>query len=352
MATRRPLVQIAGDIQELPLGDQLDVSIIPPVSASPAGLSGQVQYNNNGSLGGAANLLISSEGDPLIQVVDGRLAPAIPPVDRLVLFGRRFGPSGGRVMVAAMGPSGMDYVLQPSIWRQKISRWNAAGGSTTVPGVDGMPAISTGGMAISRGVATTNALTRAKRIGYVSSTTAGNYAGVYQAVAQYTLGNGLVGGFFMSCRFGVSDTILRSAARTFVGMSSSTVAPTNVDPATLTNSIGIGHTASDTNWYFYYGGTTAQKRMDLGSNFPINNTDLLDFSLWSPPDANGVIYFCLERIALNALYITYGTINSNGSAVYLPSNTTLLAFRAWRNNNTAAAAVGIDISSIYLETDW
>jgi hypothetical protein len=55
---------------------------------------------------------------------------------------------------------------------------------------------------------------------------------------------------------------------------------------------------------------------------------------------------------LNAQYITYGTINSNGSAVNLPSSTTLLAFRAWRTNNTAAAAVGIDISSIYLETDW
>lgn len=352
MAIRRPLVAVDGDIQEIPLGDQLDSSVVPPAMVTVGGLSGQVQYNDNGSLGGAANLLISSEGDPLIQVVDGRLTPAIPPVDRLVLFGRRFGPSGGRVMVAAMGPSGMDYVLQPSIWRQKVSRWNAAGDANTVPGVDGMPALSTGGTATSRAVATTNALTRAKRLGYVSSATAGSYAGVYQAAAQFTLGNGTAGGFFMSCRFGVSDATLQSAARTFVGMSSATAAPTNVDPATLTNSIGIGHTASDTNWYFYYGGTTAQKRMNLGSNFPINTSDLLDFSLWSPPNAIGVIYFYLERIALNARYITYGTINSNGSAVYLPSNTTLLAFRAWRNNNTAAAAVGLDISSIYLETDW
>lgn len=352
MAIRRPLVAVDGDIQEIPLGDQLDSSVVPPAMGTVGGLSGQVQYNNNGSLGGAANLLISSEGDPLIQVVDGRSTPAIPSVDRLVLFGRRFGPSGGRVMLAAMGPSGMDYTLQPSIWCQKVSRWNAAGGANTVPGVDGMPALSTGGTATSRAVATTNALTRAKRIGYVSSATAGSYGGVYQAAAQFTLGNGLVGGFFMSCRFGVSDDTLQTAARTFVGMSSSVAAPTNVDPATLTNSIGIGHTASDTNWYFYYGGTTAQKRMNLGSNFPINNTDFLDFSLWSPPNANGVIYFCLERITLNAQYITYGTINSNGSAVYLPSSTTLLAFRAWRTNNTAAAAVGIDISSIYLETDW
>ena len=352
MAIRRPLVAVDGDIQEIPLGDQLDSSVVPPATVTVGGPPDRVQYNDNGYLGGAANLLISSEGDPLIQVVEGRLTPAIPPDDRLVLFGRRFGPSGGRVMVAAMGPSGMDYVLQPSIWRQKISRWNAAGDSNKVPGVDGMPALSTGGTAISRAVATTNALTRAKRIGYVSSATAGSYAGVYQAAAQFTLGNGTVGGFFMSCRFGVSDATLRTAARTFIGMSSAVAAPTNVDPATLTNAIGLGHAASDTNWYIYYGGSTAQARISLGANFPINDTDFLDFSLWSPPNANGVVYYHVERVTLTQSYFAYGVLGPGTAGVTLPANSTLLAFRAWRNNNTAAAAVGLDISSIYLETDW
>ena len=347
MATRRPLVQVAGDIREVPSGDALDPAVIPA-----AGTSGQVQFNDAGALGGAANFLVSAEGDPILKVVDGRFIPATPSADQLVLYGFRYGSAGGRVMAAAMGPSGMDYPLQPSIWRKKISRWNAPSGATTVPGVDGMPALAAGGTIVSRAVATTNALTRAKRLGYFSSTTAGNYAGVYQAAAQFTLGNGTVGGFFMSCRFGVSDAMLQTAARTFIGMSSSVAAPTNVDPATLTNAIGLGHTASDTNWYIYYGGSTAQARISLGANFPINNTDFLDFSLWSPPNANGVVYYHVERVTLTQSYFAYGVLGPGTAGVTLPASSTLLAFRAWRNNNTAAAAVGIDISSIYLETDW
>lgn len=347
MAIRRPLVQVAGDIREVPSGDALDLAVIPA-----AGTAGQVQFNNAGALGGAANFLVSAAGDPVLKAVDGRFIPATPSADQLVLYGFRYGSAGGRVMAAAMGPSGMDYPLQPSIWQQKICRWNAPGGATTVPGVDGMPALAAGGTATARAVATTNALTLAKRLGYVSSTTAGSYAGVYQAAAQFTLGNGTVGGFFMSCRFGVSDATLQTAARTFIGMSSSVAAPTNVDPATLTNAIGLGHTASDTNWYIYYGGSTAQARINLGANFPINNTDFLDFSLWSPPNANGVVYYHVERVTLTQSYFAYGVLGPGTAGVTLPASSTLLAFRAWRNNNTAAAAVGIDISSIYLETDW
>ena len=352
MVTRRPLVQVAGDIREIPAGDTLDPAIVPPTSVSAAGSPGQVQFNDAGALGGAANLLVSAEGDPILKVVDGRFIPATPSADQLVLYGFRYGSAGGRVMAAAMGPSGMDYPLQPSIWRQKICRWNAPGGVTTVPGVDGMAALMAGGTATSRAVATTNALTLAKRIGYVSSTTAGNYAGVYQAAAQFVLGNGTAGGFFMSCRFGVSDATLRTAARTFIGMSSSVAAPTNVDPATLTNAIGLGHTASDTNWYIYYGGSTAQARISLGADFPINNTDFLDFSLWSPPNADGVVYYHVERVTLTRSYFAYGVLGPGTAGVTLPASSTLLAFRAWRNNNNTAAAVGLDISSIYLETDW
>lgn len=347
MTSRLPLVNVNGDIKELPSTDNIDGSRI---GLSPSS-NNNVLYNNDGVISNMQNLGVHNN-DPVLIVDSSYEVPTVPNVDTVKLYATRFGTNGGRVMPAVFEPSGMNYVLQPSIWRQKISRWNAPGGGTTVPGVDGMLALSTGGTATSRSVATTNALTRAKRIGYVSSTRAGNYGGVYQSVAQFTLGNGTIGGFFMSFRGGVSDATMQKAARTFIGMSSATAAPTNVDPATLTNSFGFGHTASDKNWFFYYGGSTAQTRVSLGTNFPINNKDFYDFTLWSPPNENMVVYYYVERVTTTAQYFTYGFVNSNGSSVYLPSNTTLLAFRAWRNNNTAAASVGLDISSIYLETDW
>ena len=270
--------------------------------------------------------------------------------DTVEIFAKRFGPSGSRVMPAAVGPSGMDYTLQPSIWRQKISRWNPPGNSTSVPGIDGFGTFTAGGTATSRNVAVTNSLTRAKRLAYVSATTAGSYGGHYLNQAQFTVGNGSnVGGFFYSCRFGISDAVIQAVARTFVGLSSNTAAPTNVDPATLTNSVGIGHKENDTNLFIYYGGSAAQTRIDLGANFPVNLTELYDITLWSPPNANSVIYYYVERIGTS--FTASGTLSGTPGTT-TPANTTLLAHRAWRNNNTAAAAVALDISSVYTETDW
>jgi hypothetical protein len=319
------------------------------VTASAAGSTGQIQYNNAGALGGSANAKIDS-GDLIIGSTGSN--PSTPASDKVKLWAKRFGPSGSRTMLAAVGPSGLDYTLQPAMWRQGVAFWRPPGNATTVPGVFGMAAPTTGGTGTSRSVATTNALTRAKRIAYVSTAIAANYAGHYSTAAQYTLGNGTIGGFFYSCRFGTSDASLQSAARTFVGISSSVAAPTNVDPGTLTNCIGIGHNAADTNWFIYYGGSAAQARIDLGVNFPINTTDLLDFTLWSPPNQSGVVYYYVERITTTGNQVASGQLGPGTAGVTLPATTTLLAHRAWRNNNTVAVAVGIDLASVYWETDW
>jgi len=43
----------------------------------------------------------------------------------------------------------------------------------------------------------------------------------------------------------------------------------------------------------------------------------------------------------------------NGGGVSLPAPTTLLTYlQAWRSNNATAAAVGLDIMSDYVETDY
>lgn len=281
-------------------------------------------------------------------------APTVPTTDAVSIFGKTFGGAGGRTMVAAVGPSGMDYTLQPAMWRQNVAMWKPPGGSTTLPGVFGFPAPTALGTATLRSIATTNALTRTRRLAYVTATTAGLVCGHYSTLAQYTLGTGTgLGGFFYSCRFGVSDTALQSAARAFCGMTSSIVSQTNVDPATLVNAIGIGHIAADTNWYVYYGGSTAQTRISLGTDFPINVTDLIELTLWSPPATAGVVFYNVTRIsATGVTYETGGQLGPGTAGVTLPASTTLLAHRVWRTNNTAAAVVAVDVNSVYIETDW
>ena len=186
---------------------------------------------------------------------------------------------------------------------------------------------------------------------YLLSAIAGNLSGHYLTVAQVTVGDGTNGGFYKICRFGTSDAATVAGARMFVGVSSTTSAPTNVEPSTLTNSIGVGHGASDTNLKIYYGGSAAQTPIDLGSNFPANtlSTDVYELALFAPASSNNTVYYEVNRI--NTGDVATGTLTGTAGTV-LPSSSTLLAYqRAWRCNNATAKAVGLDIMSDYIETD-
>jgi len=72
--------------------------------------------------------------------------------------------------------------------------------------------------------------------------------------------------------------------------------------------------------------------------------------MWSPPNVDGVIYYHVEIVGTSN--IVNGKLGPGTAGVTIPLNGTLLTHRAWRTNNTAAVVVGIDISSVYIETDW
>ena len=278
-----------------------------------------------------------------------------PPATGVTFFGKKM---AGRVMPAFVGPSGMDVAVQPSFWRQKIAWWNPPGNATTIPGVTGMVAPTALGTATTRAVATTNIMTRTRRLGYVSSGTAGNFAGHYVTAAQFTTGNGAgLGGFFYSSRFAFSDAAAVAGARAFVGVTSIVAAPTNVEPSTLTNSIGLAQlSTTNTQLYIVYGGSGAQTAIALGTNFPpmtaagATNGVVYDLSLFSPPSANGVVYYRVERVGTP--FVAEGKLTPTVVGTQTPASTTLLAPRAWRCNNTTASAVAIDILNVYIETDY
>lgn len=258
----------------------------------------------------------------------------------------------GRYMLAVMGPSGLDSSLQASIARNAVGFWRPAGNATTVPGVLGYAAPTVVGTATARNVAATNFYTRQRRLGYVSAATAGAFAESRVAVAQMTIGNGAgLGGFTKVVRFGISDAAAVAGARMFVGMSSSTAAATNVEPSTLTNVIGVGHGAADTNLNLYYGGSAAQTPINLGVNFPSNtrSTDAYELALFASPE-NGDVGYAVT--CLNTGATTSGILTAATAGLQLPLNTTLLSYhKAWRTNNATPLAVGLDIISDYIETD-
>lgn len=272
-----------------------------------------------------------------------------PPTGAINIYAKAV---AGRVMPKFIGPSGIDSALQPWLARNKIGYWCPPGNAGTLPGVLGYAALTTVGTVTARNVATTNLFTRMRRLGLVSAATAGSLASLRQQAAQITIGDGSGnGGFHKIIRFGCSDAATVSGARQFIGIAASTSAPTNVEPSTLTNVVGVGHGASDTNLKIYYGGSAAQTPIDLGANFPANtlSVDVYELALFAPPGSS-VVYYEVTR--LNTGHVATGTLGpTNGTN--LPATSTLLSYCwGYRTNNATALAVGLDIMSDYIETDY
>lgn len=272
--------------------------------------------------------------------------PAAPSADTVRVFGRKV---AGRMYPAFIGPSGLDSSIQPFLARNKVGYWCPPGNATTVPGVLGFTAPTvTGFTATARNVATTNRFTRMRRLGYVTAATAAAVGQWRQAVAQYTTGGASGnGGFQYIVRFGISDAAAVAGARMFMGVRS-VVTPTNVEPSTLTNCIGVGHGAADTNMRLYYGGSAAQPSIDLGTDFPIDrSTTPYELAVSSPPNETRLDW---EVTNLNTGKVRTGSIT--GAATVLPSETTLIGPWGCRTNNATALAVGLDVMSAYIYTDY
>lgn len=305
---------------------------------SAGGSDGAVQYNNAGAFGGAANLSIHG-GD--LVVASG--TPTTPSAGAK-LYSRDL---AGRQMLGQIGPTGLGLGLQPFLARTRVGHWNWPGGNTTAL-ADGIPAPSVVGTPQIRTPASTNLFTSMRRIGYQSAASAGSLASVRSGVAQFWRGNAAgLGGFFLAFRFGASDPATVAGAREFVGLSTATGAATNVEPDTLVNSVGVGQLSTSSNLHVIHndvGGTATT--IDLGVNFPADtlSVDMYELILFAAPNSSEIKYR-VERLGTS--HVATGSVSSN-----IPSTTTFLAIQAWRCNNATALAVGLDLVSLYIETDY
>ena len=165
---------------------------------------------------------------------------------------------------------------------------------------------------------------------------------------EFGTGAGL-GGFHYVCRFVPSDAANVSGARMFIGLRNAIAAPTNVEPSTLTNCIGVAQISTSNNLHIVYGGSAQQTPIDLGAGFPANGASAAayEIQLFASP-VNQTISWKVARLD------TGDTVSGNLSGTVgsqVPAATTFLAHAAWRCNNATALACGLDVVSVYLETD-
>jgi hypothetical protein len=76
---------------------------------------------------------------------------------------------------------------------------------------------------------------------------------------------------------------------------------------------------------------------------------MYDLTLFAPNNLNGTIAYQVDRIG--TAYSATGTITPATPGTQTPASNILLAPRFWRSNNATALAVGMDISSMYIEAD-
>lgn len=266
------------------------------------------------------------------------------PVDGAAIFSQNF---GGRRITGWVDTNNIQALVQEFLGGGSIGIWKPPGNANTQPSVFGMANYTLVGTATARNVATTNLLTRMKRLGLVSAAAINSPAQARVAVAQITSGAGSLGGFFKVMRFAVSDAVLVADATMFVGIGPSGAIAGGTSPATLTNCFGVGRRSTDTNMQLFYGGSAAQAPVDLGSPYPSNQLSTpYELVIFCPPTAASTIYFQLTNLATGA---STGVLSVTGTVgTQLPASTTLLSQSVlYRSTVAGAAAVGLDLISDY-----
>jgi hypothetical protein len=237
--------------------------------------------------------------------------------------------------------------------KARVAYWDAPGfGIATIPDGDGVGPLQISAFTATArafSTSTSSKMARMRRLGFVTGTTPGTIGRVYinngGDISLFTNGGASgLGGYTAVVQFGISDTV--SGARMFVGFAPSILA-SNVEPSTLLNVVGMGHGAGQTTMRMFCAGSASGSAIDLGVDFPVDNTTPYRMSLTSNPTSSDVLW-SVEN--LNTGLTASGVFT--GAATAVPSETVNLGFSSYRTNNATAAAVGIDLARIYIETPY
>jgi hypothetical protein len=231
----------------------------------------------------------------------------------------------------------------------------ARGNATTIDAY-GMFLASVVGTATARNVANTSALTGLNRVLIAGGSTAGNMAEVFGAAQFYggtakTATTPEAGGIKFSCLVAITDPATVSGARSFFGLTDSGSALTNAEITSLTNIIGFGQVAADTNMRVVYNdGSGTASSIDLGTDFPMTNGNLYELGhVWVPGDTK--IRWSVYRVLGDVAGATPASFYREGEITTdIPAATTLLAPHAWRTNNATALATGFDLAHLIIDS--
>jgi hypothetical protein len=222
--------------------------------------------------------------------------------------------------------------LEQNIGRGKVGLWLPQGWATNVTSI-GIGAPVTIGTPAARALATTSLLTAQRRYAMTTGAGAGSAALIYSNNHPLPLWRQF--GFRFIARVAISDPVLVSGGRTFFGLIGA-VAFTANEPTTFVNMMGFGTTTGDANLSIMHNDSSGTAtKIDLGSSFPVNLTDVYELMLDCEPGA-ATVTWRVRNVSTGAE--ATGTISTN-----LPADTVQLLIQLQRSNGATAAVVGFDL---------
>lgn len=278
--------------------------------------------------------------------------PSTPAAGLMALYAREVVP--GWTGLKVKRPSGVDSLVQDDISFNGLRKW-VGNGTVMVPIGAAVLTVSAAGTAVTPASGT--AASQVPRILYATAATAAALHTVISpsdSNAHVLRGNVQgQGGFRYVQRFNLAA--LQAGQRGFWGLAASRTAATNVDPLTVAAParVGLAHNANTGNWSLVRSDGTTAAAIDLGANFPIDITSLMELVLFCRPHNGttaGDITYRVRRYTTNAdapAFEATGTLSSN-----IPAATTLMHPWWFLTNNATAAVASWHFNTASIQSDW
>lgn len=303
---------------------------------TPGGTTGEVQFNNGGTFGGAANVEIHA-GD--LALVDAGF-PTTPPAGLTKIFTDGMAT---RRIVGSIDSSGFHFDFQPALFNSSIYMWLPGTGTTLAINWGTSFTARNNGTAAAQAtpaMSATNAMTSMNRATFGTGSTATGASGIQSTSTTAFRGNAAnLGGFFFFSRFGLET--ISGTYRSFVGLSENN-ATMNANASTWNHTTGIGNEAGDTTWHITIRSATVATR--INTTITITAGQILDFYMYQPP--NGSIIFYEVRNAVTNAVLYNGQESAN-----LPTNTVFMYTQSHIQSVSGTTAKLLALNRIYLETN-
>jgi len=324
------------------------------------GTQGAIQFDNAGSLGGAAYCFIATDGNFIFS--SQNTVPATPSSGYLKIYSNN---GNGIDELHAIPSLGNEYILQASLSQHRVSKLYPQDGSASLlpEGTDFM--YSGGSIYASIGSASivnstydaTNALPNVFTVKAASLANANASAGWYYASATSTnpvliQNTAYSGATRLTIEFGLS--VYASTQRIFIGYNTnSNAAPTaSADPSASLNVIGLSKDVADGTFQFLTNGASGTgAKINTGITPNQNNWYRLTIFL-TPAAGASISTGVYEELDVMTKSASPTVVYSGAITTKIPAAGTLMEPVIWVNTGTAAATVGINFMQMVQERFW